>query len=81
MCFSVIFKITSINEDLAILAGKITNISTIFSNRMSTFVKIVIVFSSKLQSPVLIFSPSVRICMNPHPLSAAKGTSIVPTLG
>lgn len=42
--FSVIFKIISIHQDLATLAEMITNISAVFSNRMSGTVKIVIVF-------------------------------------
>lgn len=42
--FSVIFKIISIHQDLATLAEKITNISAVFSNRMSATVKIVTVF-------------------------------------
>lgn len=42
--FSVISKIISINQDLATLTEKITNIPTVFSNRMSATVKIVIVF-------------------------------------
>lgn len=44
ICFSVIFKVTSINQDLAILAEKLTNIPAVFPNRMSDTVKIVIVF-------------------------------------
>lgn len=44
ICFPVVFKITSINQDLAILAEKITNAPAVFPNRMSATVKIVIVF-------------------------------------
>lgn len=44
ICFSVIFKITSINWDLAVLAEKITNVPAVFPNRKSSTVKIVIVF-------------------------------------
>lgn len=44
ICSSVIFKITSINQDLAILAENIINIPAVFPNRMSAMVEIVIVF-------------------------------------
>lgn len=39
-----VFKITSINQDPAILAEKITNVPAAFSNRMSATVEIVMFF-------------------------------------
>lgn len=42
--FPVVFKITSINQDLAILAEKITNVPSVFPNRMSATVKLLLFF-------------------------------------
>lgn len=39
-----VFKITSINQDLAILAEKITNVPAAFPNRMTVTVEIVMFF-------------------------------------
>jgi len=83
ICFSVTFRITSINQDLAILAEKITNVPAVFPNRMSATVKIVVVFL--LLFPVLLHSNCASllliICTNPHFLLVAKGTSMSPIMG
>lgn len=61
--FSVIFKITSINWDLAVLAEKITNVSAVFPNRMSSTAKIVIVF---LQNCYCLSFVSLIVVLSQH---------------